>query len=244
MAEFYYTAITHNETNEIQYAEHFEDETERNKRAVQLEGEARRLGPWKCYTGTEPVEAFIVRLTTKPTDAETVKEGDDKDTIQAKQNDYTARVDALAAKSGAKTVSVLTAPEIDDRDEARQLPDWAVAQTSVERAQQAVFDAQQGSGAAHKRADAIIDELYGTSKDRPDPRVELSAIQAQYESEIKAVTENRATKVNPLSPDHARAISAQTEADQADARLYLAQQELTARQADYDKIKPKEGSTK
>ena len=67
---YYYTAMFRPATGEIQFAEHFEDVKERDKRATQLEAESRRQSPpdmdgkptedaWFSYKGTAPT------ITTK-----------------------------------------------------------------------------------------------------------------------------------------------------------------------------------
>lgn len=197
---YYYTAITHNDTNEILYAEHFEDEGEMLKRSRQLEAEARRLGPWKCYTGTEPVEAFLARLTAKATDADTVKPDDSDNVRRSKFEAFSDRVDALAAKAGAKTISVLTAPEIDDSAECRPVPPLQLALSAVEVATQRVLDAKTGADALQKRADNLAEEAYGTG--------------AQSEPEERKQVLRR------------KAVDAQAEADNEKARLYHAEQDL------------------
>lgn len=221
MSQFFYTAITRQvgDTYEVAtekvgdvthvYAEHFVDEAEMRKRARQFEAQARMLdvkgdGSYKAYSGMEPVEAFIVRLTEPLTKDEEVPKGSTEEAYNASLAKYTARVDALAAKAGAKTVSVLTAPEVDDSQEARPVPAVALARSAVEVAEQAVIDAQAAVDKHQGRADTLAEEALsrGSKSATPDIKAELRR----------------------------KADGAQDEAEQAKARLYHAQQELKARQ--------------
>src|SRR5690349_15717487 len=113
---YYYTAMFRPTTGEIQFAEHFEDVKERDKRATQLEAEARRQSPpdvygkptddaWYCYKGEVPCEVYLARIAVEP------KEGEDQDA-------FAKRIQA-AGDAVKKTTSVLTAPEVDDTAEAR-----------------------------------------------------------------------------------------------------------------------------
>jgi len=212
MSQFFYTALFRPSTGEIQYAEHFEDEAERDKRAKQLEPEARRMSPpdvdgkptedaWLCYVSDKPVEwtqAFTQYLMDHPQDA---------DMVQAERDKIHAQAVAVADK--AKTTSVLTDPEVDDRHEARGLPPLAVALSAVEKATQAVLDAKQGADALQKRADNLAEQAYG--------------IGASSEPEERKQVLRR------------KAVDAQAEADNEKARLYHAEQDLA------DKIKAVEG---
>lgn len=198
--QFFYTAIFRPSSGEIltsvdgvPYAEHFVDEGEMRKRARQFEAHARSLGevdPWVVYTGVEPVEAYWARATAEHPD------GEGEDTANK-------RLDALAAKAAAKTVSVLTAPEIDDSQEARPLPTWAVAQAEVEKAERAVVDAKEAHVALQLRADNLAEEAYATGA-ASDPE------------DVKMLKRRRA-------------VNAQTEADQAKARLYHAEGDYAAK---------------
>ncbi len=246
MSQFFYTAITHDETNEIQYAEHFEDEAEMQKRSRQLEAEARRLGPWKCYKGTEPVEAFLVRLNAKPRGKEIIEETDDKDAMLSKMTVFQMRVDDEAAKAGAKTVSVPTAPEIDDREiidhsnpgapvvvqAGRPLPEWALAQHEAEKAGQVLADATAHAAAAKAKAERINDLIFGTLPDRPDPREVLLEEWKKYNAELLRYNDRHTNyPPRPLRPDRQRAIQAHIELDQFNALLADAQSDFDAKAA-------------
>jgi len=217
---YYYTALFRPSTGEIQYAEHFEDESERDKRASQLEPEAARMSPpdvdgeptedsWLCYSGPDPVEAELVRMGAKPTKDETVAEDDPKDVAIAKWQAFADRVAAEAAEAALKTTSILTAPEHDDRHEAREIPPLQLAMSAVEKATQAVLDAKQGTDALQLRADNLAAEAYGTG--------------AASEPEERKQALRR------------KAVDAQAEADNEKARLYHAEQDLA------EKIKAVEG---
>lgn len=207
---FFYTAITHNETNEIRFAEHFVDEGEMIKRSKQLHIEAVNLGPWKMYAGNEPPEAFLIRLYAKPEGSEEPKEGDDKETLAKKWEAFSARVDKEAAKAGSKTISVLTVPEIDDTQELRQLPAWAIAQHAMEKSAQYVIDAKQASSVLNLRADNLADAAYS--------RDASSIPEGQRKEAIR------------------KALSAQQEADYAKARLYHAEQDYAEKKAEFDRL--------
>jgi len=213
--QFFYTAIFRPSTGEIltPFAEHFADEAEMLKRARQFEAHARSLGeddPWMVYSGVEPVEAYLDRLTIQP------KEDESPESFQTRQN-------ALAAKGAARTVSVLTAPEVDDSQEARPLPAWAVAQAEVEKAERFLIDAKEAHIALQKRADNLAEEAYATGS-QTDPE------------DVKALKRQRAVR-------------AQAEADQAQARLYHAEGDYAAKAQTYAvlmdaeryKDQPKEG---
>lgn len=205
---FFYTAITHNETKEIRFAEHFTDKGEMLKRSKQLHIEAVKLGPWKCYAGSEPVEAFLVRLAAKPEGSEIIFETDDNEASSKKLEAFSARVDKEAAKAGAKTISVLTDPEIDDTQDARPLPDWAVAQHAMEAAAQALADAKQSAETLIKRAESMDDQANSTKADRGARNPALIA-----------------------AADGARG-----EADSAKARLYHAEQDYAEKKDVFDRL--------
>ncbi len=211
MAELYYTAITHDETNEIRYAEHFDDIVECEKRSRQLEAEARHLGFWKCYKGTEPVEAYLARINAKPLESEVPDEGDAKGAIESKFKAYTDRINAIAAKAGAKTISILTAPEIDDRDEARPLPNYALAEHEYESAKRVVDDFTEIVQKYQARADSLDEQATGTKSD-----------QAPMNPALK------------VAADGARG-----ELDQAKAKLYHAEKKLADKAAALEALKPK-----
>jgi len=205
---YFYTAIFRPTTGEvlrevngdvtIVMAEHFADEVERNKRAKQFEAHARSLGeadPWMVYTGVRPLEwslAFAKYLEDHPMGAGVDQDARDK--IMA---------DATKAADKVKSVSILTDPEVDDSQDARTLPAWAIAQHEVEAAEQAVKDAQAGHDAIKARADQMDAAAYSTRPDRGP--IEAGARQ--------------------------RADSARQEAEQAQARLYHAQENLKAKKA-------------
>lgn len=251
MSQFFYTAIFRPTTGEILYPEHFEARTERDKRAKQLEAEARRLSQkhdedgmpapdaWLCYSGADPVEAELVRMAAKPTKSEEVTEADDKETAIAKWKAYAERMASDAAKAALKTTSVLTAPELDDSElwdhsdpanpivvrPGRELPAWALAQHAVEAAELAVRDAQDGVDAAQKRADEIIARVFSTAPDRP------AAVAEHAEWEKKTLIAGAPGADARVSYDDRRqAVAAQTEVDHQKARLYRAEEELKARQ--------------
>lgn len=236
MSQFFYTAIFRPTTGEVLRednflaAEHFADEAERNKRAKQFETHARSLGevdPWMVYSGQVPVEVYLARSAVAP------KEGEE-------QADWAARVQAAGDKV-TKTVSVLTAPEVDDSElvdhsdpanpvvirPGRELPAWALAQHAVEAAELAVRDAQDGVDSAQKRADEIITRVFSTAHDRP------AAVAAHAEWEKKTLIAGAPGADARVSYDDRRqAVAAQTEVDQQKARLYRAEEELKARKAD------------
>ena len=133
---YYYTAIIRDSDHKIEFAEHFEDKAECQKRSIQLNQEAHQRGevdPWKSWEGEEPPEVFIARLKAK--------EGDD--------------VEALVTKAALKSVSVLTAPELDDSKECRPVPSLSLALSAVEAAQQSVLDGEQGISAIMRRLEGV-----------------------------------------------------------------------------------------
>jgi hypothetical protein len=180
MPDLYYTAITRQTADGYEiatetigdklytYAEHFEDEGEAKKRARQFESQARQMDAegetaHKVYTGTEPPEAFIVRLTWPAmTDSES-------------RDEYYAKMDTAAAKAGAKTISVLGEPEHDDSQENRPVPPVAMARSAVEVAEQAVKDAQAAVDKHQGRADTLAEEALsrGPKSATPDIKAEL-----------------------------------------------------------------------
>jgi hypothetical protein len=238
MSQFFYTAIFRPTTGEILCPEHFEAKSERDKRAKQLEVEARQLSSkhdedgtpapeaWLCYSGTDPVEAELVRMAAKPTKAEEVLETDDKETAIAKWKAYTERVAAEAAKAAFKTTSMLTEPEVDDSQEARELPAWAVAQHAVEAAELAVRDAQDGVDAAQKRFDDISARIFSKEPDRP------AAVAEHAEWEKRTLLAGApGAEARVAYDDRRQAVAAQTEVDQQKARLYRAEENLKEKQA-------------
>lgn len=172
MSQFYYTALFQPSTGAIEYPEHFEDKAERDKRARQLESEARVRGEgpdlWKCYTGDEPVEAYLARVNAFQPGGE----GEDTENN---------RIDALAAKAASKTTSVLTAPEVDDRAEARPLPAWAVAQHELESAQLVVDDYQAIVDQYTIRANALDEEASIGGKTTPHLRREAEGARTEVD---------------------------------------------------------------
>lgn len=211
---YYYTAMFRPTTGEIQFAEHFEDVKERDKRATQLEAEARRQSPpdvdgkptddaWMCYKGDKPVEwtmAFVAYLEAHPMGPEVT---------QAEWDKIMSDAEKVADK--VKSCSVLTAPEIDDSElidpvtgdvlrAGRPIPPIQLALSAVEKATQAVNDAKTGADALQKRADNLAEEAYGTG--------------AQSEPEERKQVLRR------------KAVDAQAEADNEKARLYHAEQDL------------------
>jgi len=216
---YFYTAIFQPSTGKIMYPEHFEAESERDKRAKQLESESRRMSPpddddgkphddtWLCYSGVEAVETYLIRIGTPLIDSEKSTEGvsDEKET--SKRQAYHERVDNMVAK--VRTISALTAPEFDDRKESRQLPAWAIAQSAMEKAAQAVIDAKQGADALQLRADNLAEAAYSRASDGP-PR-----------------------GVNELAESRRKAVDAQTQADHEKARLYHAEQDYLSKSEEF-----------
>lgn len=141
MPNLHYTAIIHDDTHAIEFAEHYADEAEAVKRCAQLAKEAQTRGPWKSWQGTEPPEAFVLRQVTVKGEAED-------------QDAYDARLDALIAK--VVTASVLTDPEVDDTEEARPLPPVAVARAELETAEQFLADCREHVAAVERRIDAHL----------------------------------------------------------------------------------------
>lgn len=216
------------------YAEHFVDEAEMRKRARQFEAQARQMDAagdrkYLACSGTEPPEALIVRLTTLPTDAETPKEGDDKDAAELKRMAYADRVDALAAKAGAKTVSRLTAPEVDDSQEARPVPALALARSAVEVAEQMVRDAQDGVDVAQAKFDAVAAEFLSTSPDKlPEAGALRDAVAKADANDTRQMLFFGKEQYTPPA-DRRRMIEAQFHLDQEGGRLYRAESELQTR---------------
>jgi hypothetical protein len=175
MSELFYTAIIQANTNAIEFAEHFDDEAERDKRARQLQGECIGRGEadgWRVYTGDKPVEwtlAFADYLTKHPQTA---------DMEQSERDKIMANASAFADK--AKTVSIKAEPEIDDRDEARPLPAWAVAEHEQATALITLADAKATSDAATAKADEL-DSLAAKTKGNSDLRAEANAARATAE---------------------------------------------------------------
>jgi hypothetical protein len=227
--QFFYTAIFRPSTGEVlrddhlTYAEHFVDEAEMRKRAKQFESHARSLGedaPWMVYMGKESFERNRARedFRAYDPDAETPEQ-------------FYKEMDAEVAKI-TKTASILTAPEVDDSQEARPLPAWAVAQADVERAELAVKDAQDGVDEAQKRADAIIDRVFSTSPDRP------AAVAAHAEWETKTLMSGApGADLKVAYDDRRQAVAASLTVDQQKGRLYLAQEDLKAKREVYDALK-------
>lgn len=221
MPELYYTAVIKDgkvfvDENGLVYAEHFEDAAERDKRARQfssacLDGTGNLL-----YQGTRAPEAALAT-------AQYLVDHPQTEDMDQKARDK-IMTDALIAgdRAGDKTVSKLTAPEIDDSDEKRGLPDWAIAQHEVEAATQAVIDAKAAVEAKTRTADALV-EAAKKPRDADSPAMTGEQIAAQ------------------VHEAHAKASGALTEVDRATGALYLAEQDLAAKIAAYEKIKPKEG---
>jgi len=224
MPDLYYTAITvqtgdtysvatetigeGKDAREFVYAEHFESESDMHKRARQFETQARQMDApngdaHKVYSGTEPPEAFIARLTFRGF------EPDDES-----PDDFNKELDAACKAAGAKTVSVLTAPELDDTQENRPLPPLALALSAVEAAEQAVMDAQAGVDQLQTRADDLAEAAKSTDPDGPGPEAKAALAQ--------------------------KARGALAEVDQARARLYHAQNDLEAKQKAVEELKARE----
>ena len=103
----FYTVVVRG--SEIQYPEHFVEKKDCDDRAGQLERYAASLGGepkdwWLCYKGEEPYEAYLAHVAFSEAHA--------KDDPVMTQEALQAGMDNAASK--AKTVSVLTAPPIDD----------------------------------------------------------------------------------------------------------------------------------
>lgn len=245
MPDLYYTAVIKDNAvlmqDGITYAEHFESATERDKRAKQFYSMIIGDESKKVYSGTMPPEAFIVLITTPTTEAETVVDGDSKETIEAKLKAFNDRKETLAAKAGAKTVSKLTSPEVDDSSEARGLPDWAKAQHEVEAATQALIEAKADVEAKKIRFDAVFDEVFGTDPNRPDPRKTVAKISDGIEKDLVRQSIDPTAYVPTPLPNHLKVISAQGDLDRAEGNLYKAENDLAAKVAKYEEIKPKEG---
>lgn len=217
MPELYYTAVIKDgkvftDADGFAYAEHFEDAAERDKRARQFASVCHAGPEFMLYQGTEPAESWIARQGFR------VYDPDGNETPDA----YHKAIDAHAAKAGDKTVSKLTAPEVDDSQEARPLPEWAIAQHTVDAAHQVLIDARAAVTVANKRAQDLADFANGPRSPESEP---MSKDQLAFAREA--------------------ANGAQIEADRAMGRMYHAEQDYSEKKAKYDSLapaaKPKEG---
>lgn len=193
-----YVAIA-NKERKIEYAEHFEDEDEARKRFRQLAGECSGRGStWAPYSGTEPIEAYFARFDAK--------EGQD--------------VEALAKKAASTSKSVKGQPEVDDRHEARPLPEWAVAQHEEERVELLWKDAEASANAHDKKA------------------ADLEAFAAKIEIEMAGIFRPRKEK-DAVKAAKAAALGARLEANEAATKAYRIKVELLNKQDEAKKLRPK-----
>lgn len=190
---YHYTALLEGGT--VLYAEHFEDQSEAEKRSRQFAMAATE--GQSVYLGTEPSDEI-------------------------------------------RKASKLTAPEVDDSQECRPLPDWAIAQHEVEMAEQAMIEATANIEIARNSYEKAKKELLpfwpAIKPDAFDSALE--SLMQFYNQQCSILGEKKADIAMPLRMEVVSAIHAKNMLDNAKAFFSICENDLAAKKSHYEEIKP------